>query len=250
MNRTLLILLGAVIVAGVAAGLLLSGFASSGKLAGALYDDTPGPWLYQVRSVIGSPANVTGPNALFVVEQRHERLRTSSGGAVGTDCYIVAPLCYNAKYDHDGSPGNAYYFFVGRRSEMLALASSLEAGPGVLKKVAPAGNLQWGYIDVGCVPAGTGVTASVTNEALVGTTIVRDSTVPWICDSVTDYTGTNVGFSVVGVSSVTAGTPAGTVQIPCFAVHPGIREYGTWQFWDEQTLYAPVDYVRVNYHPI
>ncbi|MEN6341655.1 MAG: hypothetical protein ABFC89_03755 [Methanospirillum sp.] len=251
MNRTFLILLGAIIVVGVAAGILLAGgVGSSGKLEGALYDDAPGPWLYQVRSILATPEVVTGPNALFVVEQRHEQVKTSSGGTVGADCYIVAPLCYKSTYDHSGSPGAPYYFFTGHRSELLALASSVEAAPCVLKRVAPSSTWEWGYVKPGCVPPGTGVTAAVTNQALVGKTIVRDSTVPWVCDSLTDNSGTNVGFSVVSVTNVPAASPGGTVQIPCFALHPGIREYDSWSFWTEQTLYTPVDYVRANYHPV
>jgi hypothetical protein len=252
MQRTVLILVVAVIVvAGVATGIFLAGsFEPSGKLQGALYDDTPGPWLYQVRSIIGMPTGVTGPDALFVVEQRHEQLKTSSGGTVGADCYIVAPLYYKSIYDHAGSPGAPYFFLTAHRSELLALASSVEAGPGVLKRVAPTGTAEWGYVAPGCVPTGTGVTAAVTNEALVGKNIVRDSTVPWVCGSLSDSTGTNVGFSVVGVTSVPAVSAGGTVQIPCFALHPGIREYGSWDIWEEETLYAPVDYVRANYHPV
>jgi hypothetical protein len=251
MQRNVLILLVAVIVAvGVGTGVLLAGTLPSGPLQGAFFDDEPGPWLYAPNSIVGDPGlqqleswQGASADALFVVEQRHEQLATAAGGTMGADCYIVAPCAYNP---YKGpSYVNQYFLFGGRRADLLVLASSVEAAPGELEMVTSSNPLNSTYMG-GCVPVGQGVPTSVSNADLVGTTIVRNSDVPWTCGDMTDYTSDNVGYLVLNKGTVTSGG----LQVNVFQVRPGYRLSGTWHFWDEKTLNAPVEYVRANFHPI
>lgn len=254
MNRNVLILAALVVIAGIAAGLLLAGNLSPGTLEGALFDDIPGPWLYATYSVVGDPGleqlgswQSDSADALLVVEQRHEQLPASAGGTVGVDCYIVAPLNFGP--GRNPSFNSQYYLFSGRRADLLILADSVEAAPGVLKGVAssnPDPAYRQTYVG-GCVPVGQGVPVTVANADLVGRTVVRNSDVPWRCNDGIDSTGSNVGYHVVGMATVASGGK----QMNVFQVRPGNSGiYGGWVYWDEKTLNAPVDYLRANFHPI
>ncbi len=162
MNRNLMILAGAVVVvAGIAVGLLLAGGLSSDALEGALYDDTPGPWLFAPGTIIGSPAPDAGPeDALYIVEQYHEEIGPSRvPNTQGADCYIVAPMVR-------ADPSANEYDFPGcARSDMLVLASSVVAAPAAVR--TSTGCLRY------TVPAPEGVPSTVSDASLVGKTIMR-----------------------------------------------------------------------------
>jgi hypothetical protein len=236
LNRTLLLAGAAIVVAGIVAAFILAGGLSpNANLSGALYDDAPGPWLYAPGAVISTdaigPDTAQGSPAAFVVlEQRHEQLAVGAGGTVGTDCYLVAPVYWTGAFF--ATPDS-------RRADMLVLAGAVEAAPGVVKATG---------IPSGCPPAPAGVLPVTRDVALVGKALMRSEALPFTCGSDVYTTLVQTGtWYVTGITNVE--TPSGAVT--CCAVRPGYRDYyGYWRFWDEKTLYAPMAYVRANYHPV
>lgn len=235
MNRTLLLAGAAIVVAGIVAAFILAGgLSSNANLSGALYDDAPGPWHYPPGAVVGADAIANGaakdsPAAFVVLGWRHEQLAVGTGGTVGTDCYLVAPVYWT---------GSSFAMQGLLRADMLVLPGAVEAAPGAVKAMG---------IPPGCPPAAAGVPDTTTDGALVGKALVR-SEGPYTCGSDTwGGVGPTGAWYVVGVANVE--TPSGAVT--CCLVRPGYRDiYNYWRFWDEKTLYAPMAYVRANYHPV
>jgi hypothetical protein len=233
MNRNLLLAGAAIVVACIVAAFILAGGLSPDvNLSGGLF--APGGWRYLPGTVIVADAIAAGaaqdsPAAFVVLEQRHEQLSTTSGGTVVADCYLVAPVYWTG------------YSFATQglsRADMLVLTGAVEAAPGAVKATG---------IPPGCPPASAGVPATTTDSALVGTALMR-SEGPFTCGGTTwGCVGPTGAWYVAGVADEE--TPAGAVT--CCSVRPGYRDiYNYWRFWDEKTLYAPMAYVRANYHPV
>jgi hypothetical protein len=85
------------------------------------------------------------------------------------------------------------------------------------------------------------------DSALVGKALLR-SEGPYTCGDVSwAGIGPTGAWFVAGVANVETSVGA----VPCCLVRPGYRDiYNYWRFWDEKTLYAPMAYVRANYHPV
>jgi hypothetical protein len=231
MNRTTLLLIGAVIVVGAAAGLLLAVSSPSAPLQGALFDTTPGPWKYGAGTALFDPAlNLYSPSqtgvGLLILEQRSEQVATTTGATIAADCYLASTF-YDAEYWTD------YWGMV--RTDMIVLAGSVDSA--TVQTYTPSSVN-------GCTPTGVGVSSSTTDQALVGTNIVRNNDVSHPCNPQVGNGMGNAGYRIAAIATVAEGAN----QVKVFKLYPGIEDDGIWKYWEGMPLYAPIPYVRANYH--